>query len=459
MVLKHGPRLARRAIALAGLVAFLTACSNPFNSAPDAALQRTAELARGTMIASVNATGAIQPEAEVRLAFQQSGTVTEVNVDVGSSVKRGDVLARLDTADLQAAVDQANAAVVVALATYSRTIAAPSQADVDAAQAALDAANAGYSKTKAGADKADVDAAEAAVRNAEAALKQAQTAYDLTYRINPAGIGASPVGVQLQQARNNLDAAKSNYDRAVRGADKAQLAAAVQQIEAARAQLAKVQQPVRQSDVDAALAQVKQAQVQVQQAQRRLDLTVLRAPVDGVVSAVNVKAGEATGVLPAVTLLDLSILHIDVTVDEIDIAKLKQGQDVVVTLDALPEAELHGQVDRILPSSTNVSGVVSYAVRVVLDKGAAGLRPGMTANTSIVLEKHEDVVLAPNWAVRRDKATGKSYLTIKVDEKTAREIEVQTGLRNETSTEIVLGADAGQVILAPQTTNSLMGPQ
>jgi HlyD family secretion protein len=117
---------------------------------------------------------------------------------------------------------------------------------------------------------------------------------------------------------------------------------------------------------------------------------------------------------------------------------------------------LKGKIERIAPTSTTVSGVVSYSVRVLLDKSQAPLKAGMTANTSVVLEKRENVLLVPNWAIRRDNQSGKSFLTVQADDKTAREVEVKTGLRNETLTEIVSGASKGQVVLAPQGT-SLLG--
>ncbi|HEY3343072.1 MAG TPA: HlyD family efflux transporter periplasmic adaptor subunit, partial [Anaerolineae bacterium] len=158
-----------------------------------------------------------------------------------------------------------------------------------------------------------------------------------------------------------------------------------------------------------------------------------------------------TGVGPAITLVDTSLLHIDITVDEIDIAKVQVGQQVSVTLDALSGVELAGKVDRIASTSTTVNGVVSYAVRVVIDKTDVPLRSGMTANASIVLDKHQNVLLAPNWAIRRDKQSVKSYLTVQVDSKTTREVEVKTGLRNDNFSEILSGVNEGQVVVAQQS--------
>ena len=308
----------------------------------------------------------------MNLTFQATGNVTQVNVSRGDVVKKGDLLAKLDTTDLESALAQAQATLVIASDAYSRTVEGARPADVSAAQAALNAANAAYSKLRAGAEDADIAAAEAAVRSAEAAERAAEAANDLVYKYDTRNYLSSPTITQLQQARNNLDAARQQYDKAVRGADKAQLAAAYQQVQETRARLTKLQEPVKQYAVDQALADVQKAQLQVQQAQRQLDKAQIIAPLDATVAAVNVKVGEATGTAPAVTLVDTSQLHIDITVDEIDIAKVQVGQPVSVTPGCASGCELTGKVDRIASTSTTVNGVVSYAVRLVIDKTDAG---------------------------------------------------------------------------------------
>lgn len=492
-------RVVTTASALLIGAALLTACAQP-GAPTDTNAQRTATLANGALTATVNATGNIEPESEVRLSFQQPGTVAEVMVDEGATVKKGDVIAKLDTTDLelalaqaqaqldnakgalitaQNAVENAKAAQIIAGAGYSRTVSGVRPADVTAAKAALDAAQASLDKLKAGPTAIDLAQAEAQLRNAEAALKQAQAGYDRAFTVNPAGIGGSPAALQLEQATNNFNAAKSAYDKAAQGADNAQLKAAMQQVETARANYDKVARPTRQFDVDQAQAQIDQAQlglknaqqqvvsaqnqiklaeIVVKQAQRRLDQASLVAPINGRISALNLKAGEstaATAALPAATIVDASQFHIDITVDEIDIAKVKEGMEVVVTLDSLPGVEVNGKVTRISPTSKTVNGVVSYEVRVAVDSSSADLRSGMTANASIVLDKRDGVLLAPNWAVRRDRNTGKSYLTLQSGNET-REVEVTTGLRNDTFSEILTGAKAGDVIVAPRT-QSLLG--
>lgn len=448
------PSITRRttwaALALAAGLAALSACGGMPGSAagPLAASDRKATLARSALTSSVSATGNIQAESETRLAFQQPGRVAEVTVDVGSVVKKGDVLARLDTTDLNLALAQAQASLIAARSGYSRTVESARPADIKAAEAALNAANAGYNRVKQGADQADVDAALASVSKAEADLRSAQHAYDVAARYKPNTLGDNPVVAQLEQARNNLQAAQLQLQKATQGADNAQVASAVQQIQDARARLEKLKEPAQTFDVQSAEAQLTRAELAVQQAQRRLDKAVLVAPLDGVVSSVSIDLGEMVGTQPVLALVDNSQFHIDVKVDEIDVARVQPGQEVQVTLDALAGVEVKGSIDQIAPTSTTANGIVSYAVRIVLAPSDAPLRAGMTANAAIVLDRREGVLLAPNWAVRRQG--GKSYLTVLGADGKSREVEVQVGARNDTQTEIVSGASEGQVVVSPQ---------
>jgi HlyD family secretion protein len=483
------------AVSLAALTA-LAACSAP--NANTGAAQRSATLAKGDLTATVSATGNIQPEADVRVVFQSTGTVAEVMVKVGDRVKKGDVLAKLDTVDLDLALMQAQASleqtknalvnsdtaieqaknqIIIATSAYSKTVSGVRSADVSAAQAAYDAAVASYDKVVAGPMAEDVAAVEAGMRNADAAVRNAQSMYDAAARFNPAGINGSPQAMALEQATNNLNSARAQYDKAIKGADAAQLAAARQQIENAKANLERTRAPAQSFDIDTARTniaqselqlrnaqsqkkntetQVKLAELAVKQSERRLSQATLVAPMDSTVSQVNIDVGEAAaGATPPFTLVDDSKYHIDITVDEIDIARIQLGQSVDVTLDSLPGVTVKGKVERIAPTSTTINGVVSYQVRVVVEQnGEVQLRSGMTANAAIVIDQRTAVLLAPNWSVRRDRTTGKSFLTIKRGD-AATETEVKVGLRNDSFSEIASGANEGDTVVAPTTPNAL----
>ena len=461
----------------------LAACSTSATTGAGAN-RRSANLAKSTIAASVSATGNVAPEAEVKLSFQVSGTVADVKVKAGDKVNKGDVLATLDLTDLQiaqqqaeatmsgadAAIATANIAIAVANAGYSRTVDGARQSDVDSASASVNSAYQNYVKVKQGPHAEDYAGAVAAFKNTEAQLKQAQAAYDRQYSVSPGGIGASPQSLALEQATNAWNQAKAALDKATKPSDSAALASAVNQLQAARAQLDKAKTPARQFDIDQAVAQqqqaaagVKQAQIQKQQAEltlkqakRRIDQAVLLAPVSGLVKEINIKIGEQAGLAPVTTLVDNSLLHIDVTVDEIDISRVKLGQDVNVTLDALPGRVFAAKVDRVAPTSHLVNGVVSYDVRVLLPNNDPDLRVGMTSSAAITLDRRENVLAVPNWAVRRDRKAGKNFVTLKEGDKT-REVEIQVGLRNDQFTELLSGATEGQTVVAPDVPNALGG--
>jgi HlyD family secretion protein len=466
-------------VSLIGAVV-LSSCAQATVLARGTAAERTEVLAAGTMDRAVRATGYIQPAAEIRLGFQQPGTVQKIAVDVADAVKQGDVLAQLDTTDLELAQQQAQAAltqarlaletaraqVIVVTDNYSRTVEGGRPADINAASAAYAAAVQNYNKVKAGAEPEDYAQAEANYRNAQAALERAQADYDRAFAANPAGIGGSPAGLALQQATNNFNAARALYDKVAKPADAAMISAANQQVQSARATLDRLNQPARPFDVEQAATaitqarlgvqsaevQVQLAEIQVKQAQRRIDQATVKAPAGGQISAVNVKVGETAGTQPVIVMVDTGRYYVDITVDEVDIAQVKVGQAVQVALDALANHTITGTVMRINPTPAMVNGVVSYTVRVVIigDKSgeASPLRAGMTARTSIVVDQRAGVLLAPNWAIRTDAQTGKTYLSMK-NGNGKREVEITLGERNDAYSEVLSGAQAGQIVVAP----------
>lgn len=314
-------RITKIMLATASATLLLSACMPPGASAGTAATS-TASATRGVIQQSIDATGSIVADSEARISFQQGGIVSAVRAKIGDAVKKGDVLAELDTVDLQLGVRQAEAqleqarnsvrnaeqAVIIAQANYSRTVEGTRDADLKAAEAALQSAKANYARvtkgqsTDAAAAQAAVDAAQASLdklnagptaedlaavlaqlQNAEAALKMAQSAYDRVAGHNPAGVGGSPEALQLEQATNNYNLAKSNYDRVAKGADAAQVRAAEQQLAAAKATLARfsgatdaASRAAAQQAIDAAQATIDR----LQQPARDFDLAQLNAQIE-----------------------------------------------------------------------------------------------------------------------------------------------------------------------------------
>lgn len=426
----------------------------------------------GTLTALVNATGTMLPESQTTLSFKSPGRVDQVLVEEGQGVRADEVLAQLETTDLAFAIDQAE--IAAAQAEMSVDLAAVGLAsaqaqllkaqqdaaeyDLAAAQSAVDSARATYRRLVSGPTAEEKRVARASLDQAEASRDQAQAAYDQV--ADRADVAMLPQSLQLEQATSAYEVAKANYELTMRPASNADLTAARSAIIQAEASLARLLEGISDEDllvaqlgveqahigVDQAQIGVDQAQLSLDQALHGLEGTVLAAPHTGKITMVGIKEGELTGGQPAFILTDLSEYHVDVTVDEIDIGRVAEGQPVTVTLDALPGELLTGWVDTIADTAEFDTGVVSYKVTVRIDPSNAPLRVGMTANVDIVTERRDGVLLVPNRFVRIDRTTGQAF----VDKLVGGEIvstEIQIGLRDETFSEVLAGLEEGDVVV------------
>ena len=196
-------------------------------------------------------------------------------------------------------------------------------------------------------------------------------------------------------------------------------------------------------------AQIASAETSLALAQLRLDQARIVAPMDGQVANVLINTGEqASPGAPAMTIVNEGAFHITVNVDEIDIDQIAIGQAVDITLDALPEVVATGEIAEIALTSANTGGVVTYLVTInIQPPDGVSLRAGMSANASIVVQEIDNVLVVPNWAVRLNRETGEAFVQVKQAAGTIAEVAVETGLRNELSSEVVSGLQEGDVVV------------
>lgn len=402
---------------------------------------------RGTLLAVVNATGTIQPEKQTTLAFRGAGRVAEVGVQEGDFVQAGQVLARLETTELEFAIQQAELALATAQTQLLRLQRPPSEHDLATAEAALESARASYNKLLAGPSKEEIKVARTNLAQSEAALEQAQAAYD---RVSDRpDVAMLPQALQLEQATIAYEAAKANFELSTRRPTAAELASARSAVIQAESSLARLQEGASEEEIVLAQLQVEQAQLSLDQARHQLEGSELVAPHEGTITQVGIKEGELTGGQPAVVLTDSSRYHVQVGIDEIDIGRVAVGQQVTVFLDALPGEMLAGEIDQIASTAQMDTGIVSYKMTVRLAPTDAPLRAGMTANVDVVTERREDVLLVPNRFVRIDRLTGQTFVDKLVGNE-IQPIEIQVGLRDETYSEVLAGLQAGDSIVLVQ---------
>ncbi len=429
-------------------VAALWAYQNFFAQAEEPVAEREeVTVEEGTLLAVVNATGTVLPERQTMLSFTGAGRVAEVLVEEGQVVQAGQVLARLETTDLEFALQQAELALATAQTQYLRLQSPPSEYDIATAEAALESARASYNKLLAGPSKEEIKVARTNLEQAEASLKQAQAAYDQV--ADRPDVGMLPQSLQLEQATIAFEAAQANFELTMRKPTTAELASARSAVVQAESSLARLQEAVPEEEILLAQIQVQQAQLSLDQAQHQLEGTVLVAPHQGTITLVSIQEGELTGGQPAFVLTDLSRYHIEVDVDEIDIARVAVGQQVTIALDALPGESLVGEIDQIASSAQMDTGIVSYSARIGLLPTDGLLRAGMTANVDIVTERRDNVLLVPNRFVSIDRLTGRTF----VDQLVGNEIqpvEIQVGLRDEAYSEVLAGLQEGDKIVLAQ---------
>ncbi|MCL5006255.1 MAG: efflux RND transporter periplasmic adaptor subunit [Acidobacteria bacterium] len=333
---------------------------------------------RQDLTSLVTASGEIKPPPDkfATVNANSLGKVTEILVNEGDHVKKGQLLMR--TEDVQ------------------------QEADVHAQQAALSSARADSEVQQAAVQSAsaNLQTAQANLSQAVAKLKQAKDDFSRSQQMFKEEL----------IARQAFDQALSNYEVAEAATESSKA-----QIEQAKAQL---RQAIFNRDM--ARARVLQAQAQLIGLQNARDQTIYTAPFDGVITSLPVHVGE--NVVPGIQnqvgsvlfqVSNLSVINAVVDVDESDILGVKYGQPAEVSIDAIPDKKFKGRVTEIgmsaistssgqttsSSSSVNTGEAKDFEVSVTLDDPPPGLRPGLSATAKITTATRKNAVTIPIQAL------------------------------------------------------------
>jgi RND family efflux transporter MFP subunit len=410
-------------------------------------------VASGTLSANATYSLAFGSDPELAAASSSAASnggntttwlVKTVAVALGDRVTAGEVLATADTA----------------AATQTLTLA---QADLATAQARLTA-------DVAGPTSADKATAYDQVRQAQQNLSQAKTSQTNTVAQNNLRLAQAKQAVTDAQAQLDADttaAAPDNVlsadaDALQRAKDdlattqvqvKASNDQAANQVASAKLSLSTAQNSYASRVTGTAAAQiasdqaaVDRAQAAVDDAQHALDQATIKAPADGIVSAVSIVPNV---VAPSGAAIELQTdpLEVVASVAETDRPKLKAGQAASLTITALGQT-VTGHVVSISPTASTggQSSVVSYPVTVVLDQTPTGSAIGMTADVTITINQAAGVVAVPTAAVTTTAAGASTVRVVAADGSTeVRSVEI--GLVSRTFTEIKSGITAGETVV------------
>ena len=406
---------------------------------------QTQALALGTITASVSATGTLAAVRTADLSFGTTGEVGQVNVTLGQTVKQGQVLAALDPASLPSDVNLA-------------------KQDLVSAQQAL--ANAQSSQT------AQANA-QLALANAQIAFTSAQTNYN-NYVLNygPTALNDAQNELQIAQSHYRASATDANrtlYTQALQNyqtlyaqyagtgttsaaVDPSTVAQVAAQYNLAKAQLADAQATLKNFQNGVNPQTVAAAQAQVAADEATIAEAEITAPFDGTITALNLQVGDvATPGVVVISMADVSQLHVDIPVSELDISTIQVGQSATLNFDAFPSKNYQGQVTAVSTKPAISSGSVTYAVRVVVGDADPSLLPGMTAGVTIVTSNLSNVLVVPSRAVRTVNGRQVVY---EVRNKQLIPVSVTLGASNDTQTQVtggVLRAGAVIVVNPPST--------
>lgn len=297
------------------------------------------------------------------------GQISEVLVNEGDEVTKGQTLVALDCDSLLAQKAQAEAGVEQAKAALGQAVAGKTQAE-----AALQKAKNGATQEEINQLKSAVEIAKSNLQNAQSAYDVSKSSYDRTKTLYEAG-AATVVELEgkesaLQNAQTGLDNARSNvnineekYNSAIKGAT-------AEDIAQAEAAVAKAQAGIEQ-----AKAGVTQAQAAVEQLNTTLEKSCLVSPVDGVITTVNVKNGDmVSSGMPTVVVTDTNNPSMTCNIKETDLEKVELGQEVTIKIPTYGGREFKGKVTNInknadfaTKKATNDNGdfdILSYGVKV-----------------------------------------------------------------------------------------------
>lgn len=334
---------------------------------------KTEKVVKGDIVASVTATGTVNPVTTVLVGTQVSGTIKHIYVDFNSPVKRGQVVAQIDPATFEAQVEQSRANLSTALANLQR--------------------------------------AEATLIDSKRTMERNRVLYSKNLI-----------------AKSDLDTTETNYETA-------------------------------KAQVEAAKAQVEQAKASLKVAETNLMYTRIVSPVDGIVISRNVDVGQTVAAsfqTPTLFMIaqDLTKMQIDCNVSEADIGRVKTGQTVEFTVDAYPDTVFKGKVFQVRNAPITIQNVVTYDVVVKVGNPDLRLKPGMTANVSMIIEAKRDILKIPNAALRfRPQGLEKDKIPVKgkgvwiLENNRPVRKEIVTGISDGSFTEVISGLKEGDNVI------------
>lgn len=222
--------------------------------------------------------------------------------------------------------------------------------------------------------------------------------------------------------------------------------------------LAELKAGADEYDVRSQKLSLEQRQISLTDAYSQLADYYIKAPFDGVIAAVNFKKGDEVSSASAIATLVTSQKIAEISLNEVDVAKVAVGQKVTLTFDAISDLSISGEVGEVDALGTVSQGVVSYDVKIVFDTQDERIKSGMTVSAAIITDIRQNVLTVPSSAVKSSgdvyyveifsnatMTTGNTTITSNTP---PEQRQVEVGLSDDSSTEITSGLTAGDLVVS-----------
>lgn len=428
---------------------------------------QTVAAERGTLTATVGANGNVRARQSANITWQTSGRVGDVTVKVGQVVSSGAELASIDKSFWGQNILQAQNDIINARQELQDLY---DNADKNQAQAISDMLTAqdNFDQTKRNRDgmngptrgtQETIDKYQADYALAKEQQKQAQEDFNAVAGLevdNPTRAQAlktlSNSNSSLVTAAINLNYYQGKPDaQDIKVAD-AKLVLAKSTLDAAVRKVDDLQNGPSSQDISLASGKIEIAQATLNQSR-------LTAPFEGTITEVNVKPGDtASSNAAAIRIDDLTALFVDLQVSEVDINRVKTGQKITMTFDAIPNKVYGGTVNEVGMTGVNSSGAINFSVTVQMTNPDDMVRTGMTAAANIIVAQIDNALMVPNIAVQLVDNKLVVY-TLAADNSTLTPLDIQIGASSDEMSEIISGTlQEGEIIILNPPAQNQMGP-
>ncbi len=420
--------------------------------------QLTVPVAAQNVTLRITASGKVVPVKSVNISPKNPGVLSQLYVEQGDRIRQGQILARMDSASIEAQSSQYRANLAQSQAQLAEAVAgsrpqeiAQARARLAQAQAQFAAARAGNRPQEVAQSQSQVDAAQAKVNYSTQQVKRYQYLYEQ---------GAEKKQLLDQaisedkSARASLEEAKKRFSLVESGTRTEEIDQRQAAVNEARAALVLLEDGTRSEEIVQRQAAVAAAEAQLKGVQVQLEDTIIRAPLSGIVTQKYAEPGSfvtpTTSASSSASATSSSIvavargLEILAQVPEADLGRMKQGQQVEIVADAYPDQVFKGHVRLIAPEAVVEQGVTSFQVRVALDTGTDKLRSGLNVDLTFLGDRVNNALVLPTVSIVTEK--GKTGVLVPDANNKPQFREITVGAQIQDQTQIVGGVKEGDRI-------------